>query len=116
MMDKLFYFPFIAALTKFLLVWLLQVQSQHLIKTIKKDHSLYKKANYPTDTYFMVSYLSSLDYSFILFLFKNKNLPCNIEKEVPEYDFIRKLALLTLFVDGALLFSILGLMIYRIFF
>lgn len=72
-------------------------QAQPLIDEIQKVPQLYQLAGSPSDTYFCAEFIM-LDYSFALFLWRNKLRPVEIS-HVEDYDYIRRLAIFLLFMD-----------------
>lgn len=77
-------------------LWI-NMRAQPLIDEIQKVPELYKSAGSPSDTYFCVEFIM-LNYSFALFLLRNKSQPIEIS-HVEDYDHIRKLAVFLLFLD-----------------
>lgn len=84
-----------------LLYWLftlwVNMRAQPLIDEIQKVPELYKLAGSPSNTYFCAEFIM-LNYSFALFLLRNKSRPIEIS-HVEDYDYIRKLAVFLLFLD-----------------
>ena len=106
------YIPVCLAVVLTLMALILQSKAQDLIRLLQTDRALYLQAGCPTDSCFFMNFLCFFDYSFILFIIKNKTLPKNIAEKIDNYNSIRKLAIITLLIDFSLIAFIIGLILW----
>ncbi len=85
-------------------------KAKNLVESIRKLPELNKVCGSPSNTYFFWEFIR-LDYSFVIFLWKNKEMPKILELNFKEYNRIRRLAILI-----TLLEVLRGICIISIFF
>ncbi|QEY25295.1 hypothetical protein D0T92_01220 [Neisseria zalophi] len=71
---------------------------QGFLDELYKYPELYKKAGKPSDTYFFWEFIR-LKYKFAIFLYKNKEVPPPLQFDSKEYNSIRFLVKLSLFLE-----------------
>ncbi|VEF02979.1 Uncharacterised protein [Neisseria canis] len=91
---------FILIILSFYWIFLIYVngKAKNLVESIRKHPELDKVCGYPSNTYFFWEFIR-LDYSFAIFLWKNKQMPKILEFDFKEYSLIRNLAIFIIWLE-----------------
>lgn len=93
-----FYLLIIIFILDFVLAIYVNFKAEILIYEIRKYPHLDKQAGYPSIDYFWLD-LPKMKYSFSLFLFRNKNIPPELNLNNNKYQNIRELSNILFFLE-----------------
>ncbi|WP_109079233.1 hypothetical protein [Aggregatibacter kilianii] len=82
-------------------------KSLDLILAIRKIPELDKKAGHPSNDYFFLDFLIMMKYSFAIFLWRNKEMPNELDFDPELYKLVRDLSNIAIVFELAIIFIVI---------